>query len=90
MHTFYKDISAMWNASILIQDLNPVHHVHFLLIWFYGISTFVGYLMPNPFYSYIQFYFKQFSLAKVHSLNVKPFYLTHRYESIKCYHSRLE
>ena len=33
------------------------------LVWFgfYGISTIVGYLMPNPFYSDEQFYFKQFS-----------------------------
>ena len=23
------------------------------LVWFYGISTIVGYLMPNPFYTYI-------------------------------------
>ena len=23
------------------------------LIWFYGISTIVGYLMPNNFYKYI-------------------------------------
>ena len=25
----------------------------FGLDWFYGISTIVGYIMPNPFYSYI-------------------------------------
>ena len=25
----------------------------FNLDWFYGISTIVGYLMPNPFYKYI-------------------------------------
>ena len=29
----------------------------------YGIWTFVGYLMPNPFYTNNQFYFKQFSLV---------------------------
>ena len=23
------------------------------MIWFYGISTIVGYLMPNPLYTYI-------------------------------------
>ena len=23
------------------------------LVWFYGISTSVGYLMPNPAYTYI-------------------------------------
>ena len=35
------------------------------MIWFgfYDISTIVGYLMPNPFYSYKQLYFKQFSLT---------------------------
>ena len=38
---------------------------------FYGISTFVGYLSPNPFHTNNQFYFKQFSLAWVHSLIVK-------------------
>ena len=23
------------------------------MIWFYGISTFVGHLLPNPLYTYI-------------------------------------
>ena len=42
-----------------------------MLFEFYGISTFVGYLMPNPFYyTNNQFFFKQFSLAQVRSLNV--------------------
>ena len=41
-----------------------------LLFGFYGISTFVGYLTQNPFLNN-QFYFKQFSLALVHSLIVK-------------------
>ena len=41
------------------------------LVWFYGISAFVGYLMPNPFSTNNQFYLKQFSLAWVHSLIVK-------------------
>ena len=30
---------------------------------FYGISTFVGYLTPNPFYVNNQFYLKRFGLA---------------------------
>ena len=25
------------------------------LVWFYGISTIVGYLMPNPVYTYIKY-----------------------------------
>ena len=41
------------------------------LLGFYGISTFVGYLTPNPFFVSNQFYFKQFNLAWVHSLIVK-------------------
>ena len=28
------------------------YHCWFVLFWFYGISTFVGYLMPNPVYTY--------------------------------------
>ena len=39
------------------------------LVGFYGILTFVGYLMPNPFYMNNQFYFKQSSLVCVHSLS---------------------
>ena len=42
------------------------------LFGFYGILTFVGYLMSNPFlYKKNQFYFKWFSLAWVHSLIIK-------------------
>ena len=42
-----------------------------LVCWFGGISTFVGYLTPSPFYVNNQFYLKQFGLAWVHSLIVK-------------------
>ena len=35
---------------------------------FYNKSIFVGYLTPNPFNANSQLYFKQFSLALVHSL----------------------
>ena len=34
----------------------------FVLIYFYSISTILNHLMPNPFYSYKQFFFKQVSL----------------------------
>ena len=40
-----------------------------LVVWFYGMSTCVGYLIH--FYANSQFYFKQLSLAWVHSLIVK-------------------
>ena len=32
------------------------------LVGFYGISTFVGYLTPNPFYSNNQFYFNEYTV----------------------------
>ena len=37
--------------------------VLFFFVWFLGMSTIVGYSMPNPFYTYKEFYFKQFNLA---------------------------
>ena len=30
-----------------------IKYIWFGLIWFYGISTIIGYLMPNAFYTYI-------------------------------------
>ena len=39
------------------------HRMFVCLFEFYSISTFVGYLMPNPLLYNKQFYFKQFSLA---------------------------
>ena len=30
-----------------------IKYIWFGLVWFYGISTIVGYLMPNPLYTYI-------------------------------------
>ena len=31
-------------------------YIRFSLVWFYSISTIVGYLMPNPLYIYIYIY----------------------------------
>ena len=48
--------------------------LHYIWLFdFYGISTFVGYLMPNSFLYNNQLYFKQFGLVAVHSLIVKTF-----------------
>ena len=55
------------------RETNEILELLVGLVGFYGISTFVGYLMPNPFYVNNQFYFKQFSLAWEHSLIVKAF-----------------
>ena len=53
------------------KDMNLFNPLQLWLFGFYGKSTFVGYLMPNPFLSNYLFYFKQFSLAWVQSLIVK-------------------
>ena len=45
---------------------------------FYGISTIVGYLMPNPFHKYKQFYFKQFSLLYSHIIHMQLYTYTCR------------
>ena len=37
----------------LISWSSYIRYIWFGLVWFYGISTIVGYLMPNPFYTYI-------------------------------------
>ena len=32
-----------------------IKYIWFGLVWFYGISTIAGYLMPNPLYTYITY-----------------------------------
>ena len=39
-------------------------HLLFLLDWFYGISTIVGYLMPNPVYRYISDTYDLYTLSQ--------------------------
>ena len=45
-------------------------------VGFYGISTIVGKLIPNPFYTYKQVYLKQFSFAYVRNLIIKSVFFT--------------
>ena len=59
----HGDIWPCANEWIVLDTISGLVR----LFGFYGISTLVGYLMPNPFYANKQFYFKQFSLASVHS-----------------------
>ena len=40
-------------VTVSSNYLNVVRAVMVWLIWFYGISTIVGYLMPNPIFIYI-------------------------------------
>ena len=69
MHLSFSSYLAHTNKKGLLPYSNLV--IWFGLVWFYGISTFVGYLTPNPFYVNNQFSLKQFGLAWVHSLIVK-------------------
>ena len=39
-----------------VLKLVLLNQLQFDLVWFYGISTSVGYLMPNPLYTHIYIY----------------------------------
>ena len=62
------------NVADKNPDKNCCLNLFICLFGFYAISNFVGYLIPNPFYTIKQFYFKQFSLALIHYLIVKKHY----------------
>ena len=73
-HTCNEIVSLWWHLlptshkCVLLgqftHDLLKKNLVNFVwFVGFYGISTFVGYLTPNPFYVNNLFYLKQFSLA---------------------------
>ena len=51
-----KMFHKFWN-KVATSEIFLVNFIVFLfsdgLIWFYGISTIVGHLMPNPLYTYI-------------------------------------
>ena len=59
-NTFPKEIEYL--SIYLSIYLRPFISAWFILVRFYGTTTFIGYLMPNPFYASKQLYFKQFSL----------------------------
>ena len=61
---------AFFRCLLNLGTYTELGNKPFIVFWVYGISTFVGDLMPNPILNN-QFYFKQFSLALVHSLIVK-------------------
>ena len=75
VHAFPILMLTLLSVDIYIYILfhgrvcDPAWNTVWWLVGFYGISTFVVYLMPNPFYTINQFYFKQFNLAWVHSLS---------------------
>ena len=50
-------------AVVTLRVKSTVRLLFGSLVWFYGISTIEGYLMPNLVLYIEQFYFKQFTLA---------------------------
>ncbi len=47
------------------------------LVWFYGISTIVGYLMPDPFYKYIKYMISKHILKMIFLNKPECIYFTH-------------
>ena len=57
---WYSNHCRLFNAKSSLYIW--IKYKWFGLVWFYGISTIVGYLMPNPFYTYI---LDRYDLVKV-------------------------
>ena len=50
-----------WTISHSKNSVECVHHQLLnALVCFFGISTILGYLMPNPFYTYIRGAYNKF------------------------------
>ena len=53
MTTLVKfDFRKQEKKQIELILVSKVGEFWFGLVWFYGISAILGYLMPNPFYTY--------------------------------------
>ena len=66
-----------WNQRIS-KDRNTCQHIFYMFgrlgfVWFYGISTMLGYLMPNTFYIYIKYIW--FGLVGFYSISTILGYL---------------
>ena len=49
-----KSIKVYENLVLKLILIQSSHgFISFALLWFYGIPTIVGYLMPNPVFTYI-------------------------------------
>ncbi len=67
LNTYIHEIYMIWYGLILWHINHRslfnttfylyiyMKYIWFGLVWFYGISTIVGYLMPNPLYIYIKY-----------------------------------
>ena len=48
-----NNVFSPWKSEFRILAFCSGSMVWFYLVWFYGISTIVGYLLPNPLYTFI-------------------------------------
>ena len=48
---FYINHCRLFNAKSSLYIY--IKYIGFGLVWFYGISTILGYLMPNPIYTHL-------------------------------------
>ena len=54
-----------------IQNIKDTRYLGW--VWFYGISTIAGYLIPNPLYTYIKYIC--FGLARLYGISTFAGYL---------------
>ena len=53
VEVFIKYIHVLSKVTIIITSAKDQCSIWFSLVWFYGTSTIVGHLMPNPLYTYV-------------------------------------
>ena len=86
---FFNTNNSIQNYSFVCTQLNGSKYCYVSLTIQLNISQLI-YTQLN--YQTVLFLTIQFSISHLlaHSLNVKQFYLTHREDPIRCYHSRPE
>ena len=72
---YAKKIPYSWNNKGVKYYFQKLMYLfEFGFVWFYGISTIVGYLMPDPILTYILNVLFINTFCRYTQLNVKQFY----------------
>ena len=58
-------INHCWLSNAKSSLYIYIKYIWFGFVWLYGISTIVGYFMPNPFYSYIEYMITKHFVDKI-------------------------
>ena len=75
--TYYDAAVYYINHCAMGTHLYQLYVFGFGLVWFYAMSTIIGYLMPNHVYIYIyiyQIYDLYTHIVNTHSQTIKQFY----------------